>query len=105
MAKAKVPQESRTFYQLYNVKTKEGFTRTCDITNGLVENIAPTENLMDPDGLTQRVGNALSLCEHFYLGFKTVVDKTIVEPMNGPTRLQIKNTIRHNLAALRGLSV
>jgi hypothetical protein len=105
MAKAKVPQESRFFYQLYNVNTKEGFTRTCDITDGLVENIAPTDNLMDPDGLTQRVGNALILCEQFYLGFKTVIDKTIVEPMNGPTRLETKNTIRHNIAALRGLSV
>ena len=64
MAKAKVAQESRYFYQLYNVKTKEGFACACEITNGLVENIAPTENLMEPDGLTQRVGDALILCEH-----------------------------------------
>ena len=41
---------------------------------------------MEPDSLTQRVGNALILCEAVYLGFKTAIDKTIVEPMNGPTR-------------------
>ena len=61
--------------------------------------------LMAPDGLTQRVGNALILFEQFYLGFKTAIGKTIVEPMNGPEHIRIKNTIRHNIAALRRLSV
>ena len=56
------------------------------MTNGFVENIAPIENLMEPDSLTHRVGETLILCEQIYLGFKTAIDKTIVESMNGPTR-------------------
>ena len=105
IARAKAVHESRYFYQLFNGETKENISCACEITNGLVENIEPSKNLMEPNRLKERVGNALSLCEKFYLGCKPIIDKTIVEPMNGPTRLQIKNTIRHNLAALRGLSV
>jgi hypothetical protein len=59
---------------------------------------------MDPNRLKERVGEAMSLCEKFYLGCKPIINKTIVEPMNGSLRLQIKNAIRHNIAALRGLS-
>jgi uncharacterized protein (DUF4415 family) len=104
ITKAKEANESRTFYQLYNATTKEGLACACEMTNGLVKNIAPIENLMEPDSLTQRVGEALILCEQIYLGFKTTIVKSIAEPRNGPTRRQIKNTIRHNIAALRGVS-
>jgi len=105
IAKRKAANESRAFYQLYNVKTKESVTCSCEVNNDRVENVAPAENLMDIDSLTMNAGNSLILCEKTYLGFKSTIKKTMVEPMNGPTRLEAKNIIRRNIAALRGLSV